>query len=104
MRMSGKYLLKAKRNRKRSMNFGKELKESIFFKDNKTQKTEFKTVQDVIDFLDKKYSIKDINTFANTADTWRNDAQKKADVEKEKEGYDKLFELMPDELYGAIEA
>ena len=80
------------------------LKDSIFFGKNKEVKTDFKTVQDVIDFLDKKYSIKDINTFANTADIWRNDAQKKAEVEKEKEGYDKLFELMPEDIYAAIEA
>lgn len=52
-----------------------------FFTQNRETGVEF--TEDITEFIKNKYSIDNPDTFINSVDNWRKDAQEKADLEKE---------------------
>lgn len=79
-----------------------ESKISSFFDQKKNVEVEF--TEDLTNFIKNKYSIEDPNTFINSVDNWRKDAQKKSELEKEYNAVTDYFASLPEGLTNVLEA
>lgn len=66
-------------------------------------KLDFEPQKEIVDLFDKKYGIKDVSTFLNSVDTWREQAQEGV---KHKTNYDQIVDdlnNLPPNLFRAVD-
>ncbi len=71
-------------------------------KDKPKVKLDFEPQKEVVDLISKKYGVKDLPTFLNSADTWREQAQEGAKIKEQYEAILSDLNAMPPDLARAV--
>lgn len=72
-------------------------------KSKKELKLNFEPSKEMLSFISSNYGIKDANTFFNSVGTWREQAQKGSEIEKEYEALTADLQAMPPEIRTAVQ-
>jgi len=72
-------------------------------KGRKEVKLNFEPTKEMINFISSNYGIKDASTFFNSVGTWREQAQKGSEIEKEYEALTADLQAMPPEIRNAVQ-
>ena len=72
-------------------------------KSKKEVRLNFEPTKEMINFISSNYGIKDANTFFNSVGTWREQAQKGSEIEKEYDALTADLQAMPPEIRTAVQ-
>jgi hypothetical protein len=72
-------------------------------KGKKEVRLNFEPTKEMINFISSNYGIKDASTFFNSVGTWREQAQKGSEIEKEYEALTADLQAMPPEIRTAVQ-
>lgn len=72
-------------------------------KSKKELRLNFEPTKEMINFISSNYGIKDANTFFNSVGTWREQAQKGSEIEKEYDALAADLQAMPPEIRNAVQ-
>lgn len=69
----------------------------------KNEPAKFEKVEDIEDYIKKRYGVDSMEKAFESSDKWRQDSQKLVDVQKRTTQLENIFQQMPEELYHAIQ-
>ena len=72
-------------------------------KGKKEVRLNFEPTKEMINFISSNYGIKDASTFFNSVGTWREQAQKGSEIEKEYDALTADLQAMPPEIRNAVQ-